>query len=133
MSGTEFPGGGDSGPGGDGQHREPRASRLLACDMQLQDGSVVRVRVRNISSRGLGGRADVPVDAWQAVEIRLPGVGPVAGRVAWVRQGQFGVQFDRSIDPAKALVEAGPAQSSHTVPSVYQTGVDFRRPGLRTR
>lgn len=133
LNGTEFSGGEDSGPEGDGRYREPRAGRLLACDMKLQDGSVVRVRVRNISSGGLGGRTDVPIDAWQRVEVRLPGVGAVAGRIAWVRQGQFGVQFDHAIDPGKALVGSSQPQTRHVVPSVYQTGGDFRRPGLRTK
>jgi hypothetical protein len=102
--------------------------------MQLQDGSIIRVRVRNISSGGLGGRLDAPIDAWQTVEVRLPGVGAVPGRIAWVRQGQFGMQFDRVIDPAKALVGSGQTQTNHTVLPAYQAGAgDYRRPGLKSR
>lgn len=132
MDGT-LPDAGDSAGPGDGQSREPRTSRLLACDMQLQDGTVLKVRVRNISSGGLGGRSDVAIDAWQPVEVRLPGIGSVAGKVAWVRQGQFGVQFDRAIDPAKALVTSSQPQATHVVPPIYQSSSDYRRPGLKPR
>ncbi|MBY8823765.1 PilZ domain-containing protein [Sphingomonas colocasiae] len=133
MDGTN-PDAGNSAEPGDGQSREPRTSRLLACDMRLQDGAVLRIRVRNISAGGLGGRADAPVDAWQPVEVMLPGIGAVAGKIAWVRQDQFGVQFDRPIDPAKALVtSAQPQKSGHVVPPIYQPGSDYRRPGLRPR
>jgi hypothetical protein len=128
-----LPDAGDSADPGDGQSREPRASRLLACDMQLQDGAVIKVRVRNISSGGLGGRSDVPIDAWQPVEVLLPGIGAVAGKVAWVRQGQFGIQFDRPIDPAKALVPPSQPQKTHVVPPIYQPRGDYKRPGLRPR
>jgi hypothetical protein len=132
LDGTQ-PDAGNSADPGDGHTREPRKSRLLACDMRLQDGAVIRIRVRNISSGGLGARADVPVDAWQPVEIVLPGIGNVAGKVAWVRQDQFGIQFDKPIDPAKALVTSSQPQSGHVVPPIYQPGSDYRRPGLRPR
>jgi len=128
-----LPDGGDSAGPGSSESREPRASRLLSCEMQLQDGAVIKIRVRNISSGGLGGRADGPIDAWQSVQVRLPGIGAVAGKVAWVRQDQFGVQFDTAIDPAKALVVQSRPQTSHVVPPVYQAGGDYRRPGLKPR
>jgi hypothetical protein len=132
LSGAISDGGDLDGPG-DGETREPRTSRLLACEMQLQDGAVIKVRVRNISSGGLGGRADGPIDSWQSVQVRLPGIGAVAGKVAWVRQDQFGVQFDTPIDPAKALVAPSRPQTTHVVPPVYQAGGDYRRPGLKPR
>lgn len=127
------PDAGDPADPGSGQAREPRASRLLACDMRLQDGAVIRIRVRNISAGGLGGRADRPIDPWQPVEVCLPGIGMIAGKVAWVRQDQFGIQFDRPIDPAKALVTSPQPQSGHVVPPIYQPTSDYRRPGLRPR
>ncbi len=94
---------------------------------------MVRVRVRNISSGGLGGRSDTPIDAWQPVEVSLPVIGTVAGKIAWVRQDQFGVQFERPIDPAKALITSSQPQATHVVPSIFQPNTDYRRPGLKPR
>lgn len=122
------PGEGEGGP-----PREARRSRLLACDMRLADGRVVKARIRNISSGGMGGRTDAAVEPWQRVEMNLPGIGTVAGRIAWVRQGQFGVEFTDPIDPADVTASPGAARSDHVVPHRFQPATDFRRPGLRSR
>jgi hypothetical protein len=64
----------------DGAPREPRRARLLACDIRLANGRVVKARVRNISSGGMGGRADTEIEPWQRVEVMLPGIGVVVGQ-----------------------------------------------------
>jgi len=122
-------------PGIDGEAapREQRRSRLLGCDIRLANGRVVKARVRNISSGGMGGRADVEIAPWQRVEVMLPGLGVVVGQVAWVRPPLFGVQFDAPIDPGEVAAATGLPQSDYVVPSRYQPSTDFRRPGLKGR
>lgn len=120
------------GDAGGAPPREPRHSRLLACEVRLADGSVIRARLRNISSGGMGARADAPIEPWQRVDVNLPGIGTVAGRIAWVRHGSFGVEFAAPIDPADVTI--GPAsQGDHVVPPRFQPSADSRRPGLRPR
>jgi hypothetical protein len=119
--------------GADGPLREPRRARLLACDIRLANGRVIKARVRNISSGGMGGRADTAIDPRQRVEIMLPGIGVIVGQIAWIRQPLFGVQFDAPIDPGAVAVAAALPHADFVVPSRYQPSTDFRRPGLKGR
>lgn len=113
-------------------NREPRTSRLLAGQMRLEDGTIVKMRVRNLSSHGMGGKAEEPIAPHQAVELLLTGIGPVAGRVAWVRGDQFGVRLDQEIDPALATFAApSPRESDFVVPLRNRPVTDFKRPGVR--
>jgi hypothetical protein len=123
----------DSGPfAAEGEHpsREPRRARLLVCDMRLANGRVAKVRIRNISTGGMGGRSEIVIEPWQRVALMLPAIGTVAGRIAWVRHGLFGIQFDSPIDPDQAVVVPTVRQSDHVVPPRYQPATDFRRPGM---
>ena len=100
--------------------------------MRLADRRIVKVRVRNISAGGLGAYSDLAIEPWQTVQMMLPGLGTVSGRVAWVRDGQFGVQFLSPIDPAEVVI-APVRRSSHVVPPQFRPSGDSRRPGLRGR
>lgn len=113
--------------------REPRPSRLFVCDMRLSDGRRVKIRVRNISAHGLGGRTDLLIEPWQTVQVMLPQVGAVSGRIAWVRGNQFGVEFLNPIDPAEVTVAAAARPTGHVVPPQFRPSGDHRRPGLRSK
>lgn len=80
-----------------------RDSLLLVAPLKLDSMAVpVTVRIRNLSSGGLmaefAGRADIG----DAAEVDVRGIGPIAGRVAWVAEGRMGIAFDREIDPKRA-------------------------------
>ena len=133
----EHPGdgrGADADRQNDAAAREPRTSRLLAGQMRLENGAIVKMRVRNISHNGMGGKAEEPVTPNQAVELLLTGIGPVTGRIAWVRADLFGVKFDREIDPALATFAAPPpSKSDFEVPLRNRPVTDFRRPAVKPR
>ncbi|RJF94018.1 PilZ domain-containing protein [Sphingomonas cavernae] len=118
-----------------GQVREPRTSRLFVGQLALEDGSVVKVRIRNLSEGGFGGRSDTLLRAGQRGHILLAGVGLVTGCVAWTNENLFGLQFDTKIDPALARLAppATSSQSEFVVPPQFRPTTDHKRPGFRVR
>lgn len=60
------------------------------------------VRVRNLSAGGLMADADADVAIDDRITIELRNIGQVEGRIAWVRDGRFGVMFDAPVDPKLA-------------------------------
>ncbi|HEV2748503.1 MAG TPA: PilZ domain-containing protein [Allosphingosinicella sp.] len=87
-----------------------RDSLLLSATIrrtQDSDSDLKPVRVRNLSAIGL--MADyvglaMPGDA---VIVTMRGIGPVSGKVAWLKRGQIGVTFDIEVDPLKARRQVG--------------------------
>ena len=62
----------------------------------------VSARVRNLSAIGLmADYNDVAVPG-DAVIVTVRGIGSVSGKVAWVKKGRIGVNFDVEVDPLKA-------------------------------
>jgi hypothetical protein len=59
----------------------------------------VTVRVRNLSAGGM--LAETPQRAAEgaSVDVELPNVGSVRGRVVWVGEGKFGIAFERPVNP----------------------------------
>lgn len=64
--------------------------------------------VRNISAHGLRGECAYPPNVRDEVEIELPGLGAVCGRVRWDGNDAFGVEFDGPIDPTLAFTRNRP-------------------------
>lgn len=58
-----------------------------------------RVKVRNLSSRGMMAEGTVRVTSGAGVEVNLRSLGWVAGRVAWIQDNRFGIAFLEEIDP----------------------------------
>jgi hypothetical protein len=56
------------------------------------------VRLRNVSAGGLMAELPHPLPPDSAVEIKLNGLGWVAGRVVWQTEGRTGIAFDNPID-----------------------------------
>lgn len=60
------------------------------------------VRVRNLSAGGMMAEADVEVAIDDRITVELRNIGQVEGKIAWVRDGRFGVMFDVPVDPKLA-------------------------------
>ncbi len=83
-------------------HRQVgRDSLFLMADLRVSDQpGDHRVKVRNLSARGMMAEGTVRVSAGAGVAVMLPGSGWVAGRVAWIQDNRFGIAFAEDIDPA---------------------------------
>jgi hypothetical protein len=82
------------------RRQEDRASLFQLAEVQLeQDPASYRVKVRNLSSRGLMGEGSVKVVPGTRLIIKLRNIGAVAASVAWVQDQRFGIAFDEEIDP----------------------------------
>ncbi|NUQ18521.1 MAG: EAL domain-containing protein [Sphingomonas sp.] len=77
--------------------REAR-HRLMRRAMTCIDGSMVEVKLRNISSMGAMVECNLPVAPGAELAIDIVGVGPVRGIVRWAQAGKFGVQFGQAFD-----------------------------------
>jgi hypothetical protein len=64
--------------------------------------------VRNISAHGLKGECAYPPQSGEAIEIELPGIGAVFGRVRWGDGQGIGIEFDGPIDPTLAFTRNRP-------------------------
>ena len=93
---------------GQPKREEDRDSLFLKANLRFVDGDDCgEVRVRNLSAGGLMAEAPVRAKRGDKVELELRNVGKVAGYVAWVAQGRFGVAFDYTIDPKLARKPVG--------------------------
>lgn len=86
--------------------REPRVAVNLLCRMRRGDGWH-DVRIRNVSSRGLGAMSATPPALGQYVEVRR-GSAVIIARVVWLRDCSFGLRTQDKID-LTSLVERAPA------------------------
>lgn len=75
---------------------------LLADARVGRDPAQHRIKVRNLSQRGLMGEGPVQVTSGTRVSIDLPEVGSVVGTVVWVQQPRFGVAFDEEVERLSA-------------------------------
>lgn len=61
----------------------PRCELRLTTKMELEDGRAVDFRMSNISQNGIGGHSIEPAPIGSEVEVVLPKIGAVHGRVVW--------------------------------------------------
>lgn len=80
-----------------------RDSLFVMADMQIAgvDGEF-RIKVRNLSARGMMGEGPVRVSSGLAVRVNIRNIGWIEGTVAWVQENRFGVAFPLEIDPKAA-------------------------------
>jgi len=85
-----------------------RDSLFVMADLRI-DGveGEFRIKVRNLSSRGMMGDGAVRVARGVVVWANLRHVGWVEGTVAWVQDGRFGVAFREEIDPKATRQSVG--------------------------
>lgn len=87
-----------------------RDSLFVMAELRLPGGGEEhRVKVRNLSARGLMGEGSVRVVRGANVQIDLRNIGWVDGVVAWVQDDRFGVAFREEIDARSARAAAAPA------------------------
>lgn len=103
----------DAGPvdGGIVPPRQPqRESLLLAARLWLHGDHCDReVRMRNLSPGGVMVDCGVLREPGSLVRLEMPGLGTVAGKVAWCTAGRMGIAFDTPIDPALVRDEVAAA------------------------
>lgn len=79
-----------------------RDSLFLLADLVLENDSTrYRVKIRNLSARGLMAEGDVPVVRGSRLQIDVRNAGIVRGSVAWREGVRFGIAFEDEIDPSK--------------------------------
>lgn len=83
--------------------RSPRASMLLVASCHREDGTVVRIKVRNISATGLKGEcsdvADFGVD--EQVRIAFRQLTPIAASIVRFEGNEIGIRFRNPVDVEK--------------------------------
>lgn len=112
--------------------RKPRRALLLKAECVTGDGQAVQVRVRNLSTSGMGASCDTGftlIDG-EAIHMVFRGHRKVAGQVSWVRGKSFGVTFDRPVDPESIREAAIKAQTEFEVEDMHRVMANCRRPPL---
>lgn len=61
-----------------------------------------RIKMRNLSPRGMMGEGTVRVTRGMIVHVNIRNIGWIEGSVAWVQDERFGVAFSEEIDPKVA-------------------------------
>lgn len=95
----------------EGDNRQiARDSLFLLADLRV-DGlqGEHRIKVRNLSARGMMGEGAVRVVRGAMVSVNIRNIGWVEGSVAWVQDNRFGVAFRDEIDArlARAPISIG--------------------------
>eukprot|EP01037_Dinobryon_pediforme_P005701 gene5701-5763_t len=100
----------------DMDHRQVgRDSLFLMADLRVEgEAGEHRVKVRNLSARGMMAECTVRVRSGVAVTVNLRNIGWVPGRVAWIQDNRFGIAFADAIDPLLARAPGGPGVGDHT-------------------
>ncbi|EGD57266.1 hypothetical protein Y88_3575 [Novosphingobium nitrogenifigens DSM 19370] len=92
-----------------------RDSLFLMADLRVErSAGDHRIKVRNLSARGMMAEGTVKVMAGIGVEVSLRNIGWVPGRVAWIQDNRFGIAFLDDIDPK--LVRAAPQGAGEGTP-----------------
>ncbi len=108
-----------------GQRNGARDSLLLTAQIKIEGAAPIQVRVRNLSAGGMMAEYAAPIAIGTRLEGEVPGVGWVAGRIAWAAEGRVGVAFDQEIDPLAARKPVGTGKTTPT----YAKPVLGRPPG----
>ena len=118
--------------------RQKRKALLTTASLIEEGGGATHVRVRNLSSTGLGGVSDDPLVPGTSFTVTLKGIGEIRGEIVWVNGTRFGMHFDQEISlqalEMSDLAELVPKQDEDFYRSRFQKPADsYRRPALRTR
>lgn len=103
------------------RNREARLAVSLLCRMRQSDGWC-DVRIRNISSRGLGATSMTPPATGQYVEVRR-GSAVVVARVVWRQGCSFGLRSQDKIDLPSFAEQRVPAPAGQTQDKVERRSV----------
>jgi hypothetical protein len=97
-------------------HRQVgRDSLFLMADLRIEgQAGDHRVKVRNLSARGMMAEGTVRVTSGAGVEVNLRSIGWVPGRVAWIQDNRFGIAFLDEVDPRVVRAPAAGSADDHT-------------------
>jgi hypothetical protein len=123
---------GFSGRGAAAPTREKRAATLLQVRCSVTDGAFFHIRVRNLSSQGLGGLCLQKVDVREgaAVAVTFRNVSPITGRVMWFQGGEIGIRFDNPIDLARITEARSWTGPSFEINPKHETAERCYRPAI---
>lgn len=105
------------------QNRRSRRSHVLMAATIEVDGTLVPVKLRNLSSQGALVESETLPAVGTAVIFRKKELN-LAGRVAWITGGRAGIAFADRLDPEAVL--------RHVPATRPPARLDYRRPGLKT-
>ena len=83
------------------EKRQPRQSRLVKASLACDRLGRFDVTLRNISETGVGGQSPHVLQVGERLTVYLPGHQPMEGVVRWVSDKRFGLQTERTIEPAR--------------------------------
>lgn len=88
----------------DMDHRQlARDSLFLMAEVRLVGSEAeYRVKVRNLSARGMMAEGPMTVQRGSQIEVNLRNLGWVQGVVAWIQDNRFGIALMTEIDPKLA-------------------------------
>lgn len=89
-----------NGPEEDYPKRPPRKPMMAQLEIFAMGNRIATVTTRNISERGVGGRGYVRLRVNQHVTIALDGARRIPARVAWQKDGDFGLELRNPLDLA---------------------------------
>lgn len=76
-----------------------RESLFQLAEAQIgRDPANHRIKVRNLSPRGLMGEAPIQVSSGTRIVVALPDLGQVSGTIVWVQEPRFGMAFDDELE-----------------------------------
>lgn len=85
-----------------------RDSLFLSAEVRIAgEEGAHRVKVRNLSARGMMAEGEVSVLRGAQVFVELRNVGSIEGSVAWVQGDRFGIAFACEIDPKLVRTPVG--------------------------
>jgi hypothetical protein len=100
-----------------------RGSLFLLAQLRVEGSADEhRVKLRNLSARGMMAEGPVRVSRGELVSVELRGIGWVEGSVAWKQDTRFGIAFVEEIDPAKVrIADSGLEPAGVSEPHVRAT------------
>jgi PilZ domain-containing protein len=88
---------------GEERRAEGRYRANLLAIMRRQKQPNEAIQIVDLSSEGCGFRSRRPVPVGARLWLALPGLETWPARVAWFRDGEGGLSFDRPLEPLAAL------------------------------
>jgi hypothetical protein len=110
------------------QRRSPRDTLLLLADLRL--GGVdpaQRVRVRNLSARGMMAEGASDATRGTAVEVNIRNIGWIKGAIAWIQDERCGIAFCDDIDPHAARAPIARRETTGYLEGPRPAGAERKR------
>jgi len=87
----------EKGEGGEGRRKCPRRPIFMPSTIRALGHATEKMLLLNLSKSGFMGETKREFQRGCFIEVMLPGVGHVRGRVVWCERGRVGGQFLQAI------------------------------------